>query len=86
LNRQIIDALQHSVIPKKYLPWETDKETKEAIPPVQPMSAWDTYNILTQNIWHNPRADPASKWMYFGQVHATLAQVIPPPEVQARRW
>jgi hypothetical protein len=87
LNRQIIDALQHSSIPRKYFPWETDKETKEAIPPVQPMTTWDVYNALTEKIWHNERADPASKWMYFTQVHTELAKVVPPASVGlVRRW
>jgi len=75
LSQKIADALAHTIIPAKCLPWETGKNKQPIVDTRKTL--WDTYNSLTQAIWHNAKTDMRTKWLYFGALHQTLTREVP---------
>jgi hypothetical protein len=53
------------------MPWEMRAKTIEANIP-QAENVWDTYNGLTENIWHSDSTNDQSKRQKFKQVHQVM--------------
>lgn len=62
---------------KKYLPGyiKVDKKTKK-VEITEKHSMWETYNDLTQQIWHNQKTDYQTKKYYFDQVHKSMMPLV----------
>ena len=80
-NIEIAEALNKTVLPKKYLEHNgtmTFEENKKKIAGIDAKAdCWSVYNNLTEAIWHNAKTDMRSKFQYFAQIHSVLAREVP---------
>ena len=83
-NIEIAEALNKTLLPKKYLEHNgtmTFEENKKKIVGIDAKAdLWSVYNNLTEAIWHQTGTDMRSKMQYFGQLHGTLAKAVPMPQ------
>ena len=84
-NREIAEALNKTILPKKYLEhngtmtFEDKKQKKTLVSIDSKADMWTVYNSLSEAIWHQTSTDMRSKFQYFGVTHDVLAQTVPAP-------
>jgi hypothetical protein len=90
VNQQLIDKLLESRIPQKYLTTPS-LEKSETVCEIQKDKAnpkatisfdgnknlWDAYNVLTDNLWHDPKPDGRTKEFYYERMHQAFLVAAP---------
>ncbi len=80
LNEKIARRIAESDLPKRVLPDYIEVETvddRRTLKGFDPRyTVWDTYNTITEAIWHNAKSDIDTKINQFNQLHQAIIPTI----------
>jgi len=71
LNREIAEKLVESRLYRKHLPPYIETEKKKLVS-FEPATLWQTYNDITQLIWHNAEINMTIKHAQFRELHRAM--------------
>lgn len=76
VTEKLIKAITDSRIPKKALPDYLTTDAEQLKLAENPISEWELYNDITQNVWHNPETGFGTKERIYNRLHAVMPLTV----------